>query len=155
MTKKQKTRLTIGIALGEFWLAIISLLIFSMVYNPFMPSLMAKHFSNDANYHQCEGIIDQENMPTLFVTAENDFGIDDEQINSSERLKYEVFSHDIAYVWQRLNPIEGTTIQYTSVFGFQIFAIVQISYNGEEILAFEDGKSALLDYISTIQGFIY
>lgn len=119
------------------------------------------YYTNDDNYKQFYGIIANYNLRiegnekkekvTLSFEFEHAIKVDSNE--SFENVTLSVFSENIRGVWDKLEPPVGKEIIFISprIRSYApgwVAPIVQITYEDEEILSFEDGKAALLAHYS-------
>ena len=158
MTKKQKTWLIIGSVAGSAYMTIsVIAVIFGIVlifYDPFLASKLVKYYSNDDNFHKYSGTIsvyskEQQGylkFQKIEPLEENAFP----KPNKNEVCK--IYSPDLNQTWTELNPYEGMQIEFYGTFA--VFfdgcfpAIIQITVDGHEILNYNDGKAALIEWAS-------
>ena len=139
------------VALAAF--AFVFMLVF---YNPFLAPRMIKYYSNDDNYHHYRATI-KECYEIGSIEIENiihyeDCGPDGLILRESEPVN--VFSLNIEQTWQDFSPYVG--LEFDFIGNFRIFfdggigVVVQIMVDGNEILSFESGKEALLQWAATV-----
>lgn len=117
-----------------------------------------KYYSNDANYVPATGLIkesaqDEEYYRLTFEWARDESGFEIPRISFDG--PFVVWLPGPMKAAEMCDPLIGKEISFVCCNG-GIYrlpipdSIVQISYAGSEILAYEDGKSALLRYVSSI-----
>lgn len=159
---KKKVLLGFGFGLlSVVSLAFLTGLVFGIVgifYNPFLAPQMTKYYSNDNNYYQGKGTIseivyEKDSLFKLYlkeISVKNNDGDKQEKKSSFFR----IYSIDINQTYELLNPEIGLEIDFYCSFNIfyhgQVFPIIQITANGEEILSFEEGKEALLEWASRV-----
>ena len=144
------------INVGWVLMLIATTIIFGICH-PFspLPKIKSNYYQEETYYHHCEAEIVSEKKPYLFIKEIYDLDINESLTYYQEETKVRVFSLDVDETWNKLQPEGEMMIQFTINFGYINInyppAIVQISYNGEEILSFEDGQAALLKWAANIR----
>lgn len=156
MTKKGKIGLTIGIVAAT----IVSLAglygISLLFYNPYLSPNMIEYYSNDANFTWFEATIREcDNNEYGYITIQDIAVVDNKKpLEKTNYTQARIYSPDIEETWNSFNPYVGLRFEFRGTMA--VFfdgcppAIVEIFYNEQTILSFEDGKAALLEWAKTI-----
>ena len=161
MTSKRKiwtSILIVGIVLTTI---IASFGIVGQFWNPFLSSKLVKIYSNNNSYAHFSGTISwfdiDLNKPEENIMAFNEIVNLDKNERMSEEfvdnIEYRIYSSDTRTVWKKLNPKKGLVITFICSDPGNVYfknPIVQISVGEEEILSFEEGKTALIEWAKTV-----
>ncbi len=153
MTRAKKITLTFLFAL-VFEGALVTFL-FYVFYcnNPFLASQMVEYYSNNSNYKWYDAsVLECPGTEPGLITL-HDIHNEDGTEYGLDSLALKIFSPNIEQTWTRFNPVPDLKFHYRAAIHYFYYGytcpIVQIIVSGEEILAFEDGKAALLEYAKT------
>lgn len=150
MTKKQKFWKIFGISAG---ITFPTLMVAWMFYDPFLAPRMVKYYSDDRNFNYYTGIISEsyKDDRRCFIKLKD---IEPKGDRYHLGYRYRIFSFNLEQTWAALNPKEDLEISFCAA--LRIFydggecAIIQISVNGEEILNYNEGKEALIEWAKTV-----
>ena len=159
MTIKAEIRLYVLVGVGILgFAAFVFYIRFAQL--DFTPSRVKKYvdyYSIDSNYHQYRGIIKEYEFREygflVFdkVTVSDNSEHDAKEVFGTYYLK--VFSADPKKTWEDLNPTVGLEVSFIcaneTLEKSDYPPIVQITANEIEILSFEEGKEALIDYYNS------
>lgn len=128
-------------------------------YDPFLSSEVTAKYSDDANFFHYTGWIREAE-----TTASGKYLLRFKKVIATDGeveedgpfgdFSLRAFSSDPEAVWTNLNPKPGLKISFiASPLNIRIYLsppIVQITVDGREALAYEDGKAALLEWAATV-----
>ena len=125
-------------------------------YNPFLAPKMVAFYSNDSNYCTYEAVVkDLPEETTGYLSIESISRTENgEQIKNINQIKARVFSSDIDETWSRFAPEKGLKFKFVGT--LKVFfdgcpaAIVSLTVEEKQILSFEEGKAALLDWAKRV-----
>ncbi len=114
---------------------------------------MIEQYSDDDKYTNCNASLLCYFEAELF-SIDNLISTDGKEIPNYRPDQIRVFSSSAKYVVDYLKTEVGNTISFKTSFGFyypewwgiDFLPVVQITVDGIEILKYEDGKKALLDF---------
>lgn len=151
----------------KYWLIpiIVSIITFFalttglLFYNPFLSPKMVKYYSNDSNFYQYKAnIIQVSQKSTGYINIDSIECLSESSSQSLHKnINYctaRIFSPNIELTWDELKPEIGMEIEFYGT--FRVFydgcpaAIIQLSLNGNEILSYNDGKEALVEWAKTV-----
>ena len=126
-----------------------------LFYNPFLHKKINDYYSNDSNFYKFRACINEvEEIGYIYIDYPQSL---DERYSSDIPFKdnnfMRMFSTNIETTWEKFNPTVGMEIEFYGSFAqfynSQPYFIIEITIGGNEILSFEDGKTALLQWAST------
>lgn len=128
----------------------------SACFSPFTRKKMIKYYSDDNNYHQYRAEIKELEEKKGRFCIESIFSLENNlEVDYINYISAQVFSTNIEQTLEELAPHEGLVFDFTGTlatfFSGCPAAIVQITISGKEILTFDDGKRALLEWASTVE----
>ena len=159
MKKKSKVLKFAGFTVLALVVAFSLYAISLLFYNPFLAPRMIEYYSNDANYFHYVAIINScNNVGSLIIENVDTLDEGERAKKDLENIKREgavrIYSLDIEQTWGLFSPYVGMEFEFIG--SFRIFydggtgAIVEITVGGNEILDFESGKEALLQWAATV-----
>ena len=127
-----------------------------MFYNPILHKKINDYYSDDSNFYKFRASINTvEEIGLIYINSPQ--SLDDRyssDISFRDNNLMRVFSTNIETIWEKFNPTPGMEIEFYGSFAqfynSHPYVIVEITVDGNEILSFNDGKTALLQWASTI-----
>ena len=129
--------------------------VFLLSWAPWEKPYVIAYYSNDKNYSQATGRLNGSTNNFGYSLSFEWIKKGHDSVNSNEISRYPlaVWSDDIDGLKAKCEPIIGEEISFIYTTGNPSLSIptsiVQISYGEEELLAYEDGKTVFLKYISS------
>ena len=139
------------IVISEFVILMLSIFAFVRI-NVENRNIHAKaYYGNDENYRVYSGTIDECDYPDFLkfksIIDEEDHEVSCARTLGSSTLK--IHSNDNEALWDVINFRSGMNITFTAADDTYLYypPIVSITVDDNVVLSFEEGKTALLDYI--------
>ena len=139
------------IVISEFAILMLSLFAFVRI-NVKNRNIHAKaYYGNDENYQVYSGTIDECDYPD-FLKFKSIIDEEDHEVSCARTLgsgTLKIHSNDNKALWDVINFRSGMNITFTAAFNKYLYypPIVSITVDDNVVLSFEEGKTALLDYI--------
>lgn len=128
-----------------------------IIYNPFLASRMINYYSNDANFFRYEATVSnfkkEDDWAAIEIESVQYFDERAPTVEGNSRWA-RVFSPNLNETWAAFDPEVGLRFEFVG--NMKVFydggegVIVSIFARGEQILAFEDGKTALLEWAKQV-----
>ena len=156
MTKKQRFWKIIAIVITSTITLATAWSVSLMFYNPFLAPTMVEFYSNDSNFRTYEAVVkDCAAEPAGILTIKSIIMKGEEkQVKGINYLYARVFSSNIEDTWRCFAPHIGLKFEFVGTLA--VFfdgcpaAIISITVRGEQILLYEEGKKALLEWASQV-----
>ena len=163
MTKKQKFWIAFGAVATSVLVPLISFgcvfALVSMVYNPSLSSRIVNVCSNDDNYYSYTAIFKEftyKDTGYFAITAiqPEEKWFKRERPDQFGNFKVRLFSSNLNETFDRFSPSEGLSFDFVAIgiaLGSGSFiAVVQLSVEDKNVLSFEDGKAALIEWAKKV-----
>lgn len=162
MTKRSKKKLVISIICYLAGLhLIIGLGLYLLIFDPFTPLLLKKEYSDDGNFDAFSSELiaadepsSKDDMIVIYVDEMIFMGNEPKGSKTNNSLCLWVFSPTLEQTYYSLKQCVGYNFTYyadtTILYNGHCPVVIQITINGEELLSFNDGKSALLNWVDSL-----
>lgn len=153
MVSKKIKRIIIWCAIGDAAVTLLGIgLTLLYLWQPWWKPVLTDYYANDSVYRQTQGCISECRFEGYldfeWIILPNGERATGDAISIRGKA-LQIYSPNTEKTWARLAPEKGMVISFT--YGLPhyqaefVAPIVQIYAQGEEILAFSDGKAALLE----------